>query len=79
MNEIALEVLDQYELEVSRTFKGRGVYFAEASSGLYMLKEHREHLDKLPGVKLAETISFSQNFNTEYLSNNSFNIFVTLI
>lgn len=24
-----------------------------------MLKEHREHIDKLPGVKLAETISFT--------------------
>ena len=27
MNETALEVLEQYDFEVKRTWKGRGVYF----------------------------------------------------
>ena len=47
MNENALEVLEQYDLEVNRTFKGRGVYFVETSSGLHMLKEHRGSEEKL--------------------------------
>ena len=50
MNEKALEVLEQYDLEVHRSFKGRGVWFFETSKGLYMLKEHRgseERLEKL--------------------------------
>lgn len=29
-----------------------------------MLNEHREHIDKLPGVKLAETISFTTDMET---------------
>ena len=29
-----------------------------------MLNEHREHIDKLPGVKLAETISFTTDLET---------------
>ena len=42
MNDQALEVFEQYDLEVMRTWKGRGVYFAETSGGLHMLKEHQQ-------------------------------------
>lgn len=47
MNEKALEVFEQYDLEVTRTWKGRGVYFCETSQGLHMLKEHRGSEEKL--------------------------------
>lgn len=47
MNEKALEVFEQYDLEVLRTWKGRGVYFLETSKGLHMLKEHRGSEEKL--------------------------------
>lgn len=62
MNEKALEVLEQYDLEVLRTWKGRGVYFAETSEGICMLKEHRgsegriEKLEEL--LKALEGVSF---------------------
>lgn len=46
MNEKALEVLEQYDLEVLRTWKGRGVYFLETSKGLHMLKEYRGSEEK---------------------------------
>ena len=64
MNENALEVLEQYDLEVYRTWKGRGVYFVDTSCGLYLLKEHRgseEKIEKL-GQLLAhlEPIQFFQ-------------------
>ena len=47
MNENALEVLEQYDLEVYRTWKGRGVYFVDTACGLYLLKEHRGSEDKI--------------------------------
>lgn len=47
MNEKALEVFAQYDFEVLRTWRGRGVYFAETSEGLHMLKEHRGSEEKL--------------------------------
>ena len=47
MNDQALEVFEQYDLEVVRTWKGRGVYFAETSGGLHMLKEHRGSEEKI--------------------------------
>ena len=47
MNEKALEVFEQYDLEVTRTWKGRGVYFCETSKGLHMLKEHRGSEEKI--------------------------------
>ena len=54
LNENVLEVLEQYDLEVQRSFKGRGVYFVDTSSGLHMLKEHRsseEKMEKLNAIK----------------------------
>ncbi len=64
MNENALEVLEQYDLEVYRTWKGRGVYFVDTSCGLYLLKEHRgseEKIEKLGQLlALLEPIQFFQ-------------------
>ena len=66
MNEKALEVLEQYDLEVHRSFKGRGVWFFETSKGLYMLKEHRgseERLEKLHD--LLESLESVHFFKTD--------------
>lgn len=67
MNEKALEVLEQYDLEILRTWKGRGVYFAETSGGICMLKEHRgseERIEKLETLlKALEEVSF---FRTDF-------------
>lgn len=47
LDENSLEVLEQYELEVLRTWKGRGVYFVETTVGVHMLKEYRGSEGKL--------------------------------
>ena len=66
MNENALEVLGQYDLEVTRTFRGREVYFVETSSGLYMLKEHRSSEEKLEKLhKLLLSMENIQFFKTD--------------
>ena len=59
MNENALEVLEQYDLEVYRAWKGRGVYFLDTSSGLHMLKEHRGSEEK--AEKIFELLSSLEN------------------
>lgn len=67
MNEKALEVLEQYDLEVVRTWKGRGVYFCETSKGLHMLKEHRGSEEKLEKLwQLLNSLGNVQFFKTDF-------------
>lgn len=66
MNEKALEVLPQYELEVLRTWKGRDVYFIEASKGRYLLKEHRGSEEKIEKLyQLLISLKDVQFFRTD--------------
>ena len=66
MNENALEVLEQYDLEVHRTWKGRGVYFLDTSRGLHMLKEHRGSEEKLEKLwQLLTSLETVQFFKTD--------------
>lgn len=66
MNENALEVLEQYDLEVYRSWKGRGVYFLDTSKGLHMLKGHRGSEDKAEKIsQLLESLSEVQFFKTD--------------
>lgn len=66
MNEKALEVLEQYDLEVLRTWKGRGVYFCETSKGLHMLKEHRGSEEKIEKLwQLLTSLENVQFFKTD--------------
>ena len=66
MNENALEVLEQYDLEVHRSWKGRGVFFIDTSRGLHMLKEHRGSEDKLEKLwQLLTSLETVQFFKTD--------------
>ena len=66
MNENGLEVLEQYDLEVNRTFKGRGVYFIDTSKGLHVLKEHRGSEEKMEKLwQLLTGLETVQFFKTD--------------
>ena len=66
MDEKALEVLEQYDLEVLRTWKGRSVYFLETSKGLHLLKEHRGSEEKLEKLwQLLSSLENIQFFKTD--------------
>ena len=39
MNDRAVSLLDQYEIEVNRTWKGRGAILCDSDRGLLILKE----------------------------------------
>ena len=66
MNEKALEVLEQYDLEILRTWKGRGVYFLDTSKGLHMLKEYRGSEEKSEKIwQLLTSLENVQFFKTD--------------
>lgn len=48
MNDRAVNLLDQYDIEVLRTRKGRGAFLCDTSVGCLILKEYRGNEEKLP-------------------------------
>jgi hypothetical protein len=49
VNDRAVSLLEQYDLEVLRTRKGRGAILCETSNGLYIFKEYEGSLEKCIG------------------------------
>lgn len=47
MNDRAVSVLENYEIEVLRTWKGRGAMLCESDKGLLILKEYAGPKDKI--------------------------------
>lgn len=47
MNDRAVSLLDHYDIEVSRTWKGRGAILCESNKGLLILKEYGGPIDKV--------------------------------
>ncbi len=47
MNDKAVNVLEQYDMTVSRTFKGRGTIICDTDQGMRVLKEYRGRTEKL--------------------------------
>lgn len=47
MNDRAVGLFDNYEIEVSRTWKGRGAILCESDKGLYILKEYNGPMNKI--------------------------------
>ena len=47
MNDRAVSLLDQYEIEVNRTWKGRGAILCDSDRGLIILKEYGGPVDKV--------------------------------
>ena len=47
VNDRAVSVLENYEIEVLRTWKGRGAMLCESDKGLLILKEYTGPKDKI--------------------------------
>ena len=47
MNDRAVSLFDKYEIEVSRTWKGRGAILCESDKGLLILKEYNGPMNKI--------------------------------
>lgn len=47
MNDRCVTLLEQYEIEVSRTWKGRGAILCETNQGILIFKEYGAHREKI--------------------------------
>ena len=47
MNDKAISVLEQYDITVNRTFKGRGTIICDTDKGMCVLKEYKGRTEKL--------------------------------
>lgn len=47
MNDRAVSLLDQYDIEVNRTWKGRGAILCDSDKGLFILKEYSGPVEKV--------------------------------
>ena len=47
VNDRVVNLLDNYDIEVLRTAKGRGAILCEAKQGYYIFKEYHGHQNKL--------------------------------
>lgn len=47
MNDRAVSLLDQYEIEVNRTWKGRGAFLCESDRGMLIMKEYAGPAEKV--------------------------------
>ena len=47
MNDRAVSLFDNYDIEISRTWKGRGAILCESDKGLFILKEYSGPLNKV--------------------------------
>lgn len=47
MNDRAVSLLEQYEIEVNRTWKGRGAILCDSDRGLFIMKEYGGPVDKV--------------------------------
>lgn len=54
MNDKAMSVLENYDMEVIRTFKGRGTIICETTKGLRVLKEYSGSTEKLELLELLQ-------------------------
>ncbi len=69
MNDRAVNVLENYDMEVIRTFKGRGTIICETNNGYRVLKEYKGSAEKLELLELLQE-KVSETIRTDRLVRN---------
>ena len=69
MNDRAVNVLENYDMEVTRTFKGRGTIICETAKGLRVLKEYKGNTEKLELLELLQS-KLAESVRTDRLVRN---------
>lgn len=54
MNDKAINVLEQYDMTINRTFKGRGTIICDTDKGMCVLKEYKGRTEKLELLSLLQ-------------------------
>ena len=69
MNDKAVNVLEQYDMTINRTFKGRGTIICDTQQGMRVLKEYRGRTEKLELLYLLQG-KLNDNLRTDTLIRN---------
>ena len=69
MNDKAVNVLEQYDITVNRTFKGRGTIICDTDQGMRVLKEYRGRTEKLELLYQLQS-KLNDNLRTDTLVRN---------
>lgn len=75
MNDRAVSVLENYDMEVMRTFKGRGTIICETSNGFRVLKEYKGKTEKLELLNLLQEKISETVKNDRIIRNKEGNLF----
>lgn len=78
MNEKALAVLDQYDLEINETYRTRGNYGCETATGKYILQEYNNSNEKMATMKVLYNYLEQKGFRTDYVIANKEGEYVSL-
>lgn len=71
MNDRSVSLLENYDIEVLRTWKGRGAILCETPQGLLILKEYAGHKEKAAFQNALLNMVTENNFkNVEHLLKN---------
>lgn len=77
MNERALTVFEQYELEITDTFKIRGNYGCNTPDGKYILQEYNNSNDKMVTMNALYIFLESKGISTDYVIKNKEGYYVS--
>lgn len=78
MNEKALAVLDQYDLEINETYRTRGNYGCETTTGKYIMQEYNNSNEKMATMKALYNHLGRNGFCTDYVIANKEGEFVSI-
>lgn len=78
MNEKALTVLEQYDLEINSTYRNKGNYGCDTSTGRYILQEYNNSNEKMATMKILYNRLESNGFKTDYVIENKEGSYVSI-
>lgn len=78
MNDRAIVVLEQYDLSINRTWKGRNAYFFETNEGTFTIKEYNKSVERIQDLnELLQSIHEKSDLSVEQLVPNKEGEFLT--
>lgn len=78
MNEKALTVLEQYDLEMNGTYRTKGNYGCDTTTGRYILQEYNNSNEKMATMKILYNHLEDSGFQTDYVIENKEGSYVSI-
>ncbi len=78
MNEKSLGVLEQYNLEIKGTYRTKGNYGCDTSTGKYILQEYNNSNEKMVTMKILYNYLENSGFHTDYVIENKEGKFISV-